>query len=103
MGADKPTRSTLQARHACLLASAPQRAVCRLSEPLATPWCARIAFASALGSGLRPDRSLPCGPPVQEGAHDQKAWLKDASNAVKRHGFFLRKAIVRQGRRRAVP
>ncbi|KAL4438691.1 hypothetical protein ABPG77_006295 [Micractinium sp. CCAP 211/92] len=28
-----------------------------------------------------------------EGTNDQKAWLKDASNAVKRHGFFLRKAI----------
>lgn len=25
---------------------------------------------------------------------EQKAWLKDASNAVKRHGFYLRKAIV---------
>lgn len=24
---------------------------------------------------------------------EQKAWLKDASNAVKRHGFYLRKAI----------
>jgi hypothetical protein len=26
---------------------------------------------------------------------EQKAWLKDASNAVKRHGFYLCKAIVR--------
>lgn len=25
---------------------------------------------------------------------EQKAWLKDSSNAVKRHGFYLRKAIV---------
>ena len=28
---------------------------------------------------------------------EQKAWLKDASNAVKRHGFYLRKAIVSGG------
>lgn len=31
---------------------------------------------------------------------EQKAWLKDASNAVKRHGFYLRKAIVSGGARR---
>ncbi len=51
--------------------------------------------------GLQSDLSRALVPFLQEGTNDQKAWLKDASNAVKRHGFFLRKAIVRRGRRRA--
>ena len=73
--------------------------------PLRRSWEGAPANPAASGHRWRPASSQAAAPacialPQAELSYapeEQKAWLKDASNAVKRHGFYLRKAIVSSG------